>query len=298
MGSFFTGGTEQPKAESYASVQKEAVEALIEALGGMYAADSEYSKLFNALYRQNQSAALEGYNKDYWNTQLDALDYDKQYANQILNYQKLYGNDYLKAQIADLKAADPDYWENYEAQGQQVLEDLNKGAELSEAQTRAVQQATRAGQAARGNAYGNANAALEVYNQFMAGEKMAQQRQAAAQSFLQSSPFNSMNIGAITAYTPQVSTSGYSTLAPYVMSNANAAASANAQYTANNYRLKNGWEMLEYNEPSAFISMVSGGINGAASGALSGAMVGGPWGAVAGGIIGGVSGGVMGAFSK
>ena len=76
------------------------------------------------------------------------------------------------------------------------------------------------------------------------------------------------------------------------------AVQGNAQYESNIYRLKNGWEMINYNQPAPFFSMISGGLNGAASGAMTGAMVGGPFGAIAGGVIGGVSGGVMGAFGR
>ena len=298
MGQFFSGGVDQPTAKSYGEVHKEAIEALIKSMGQMYTADSAFSKLFNALSHQDQSDALKEYNKDYNQAQLDAMEYNKRYSIAALNYQKAYGNQYLQQQIAGLRQADPEYWASYDAQGAEILADLNRGNQLTDTQARNVQQATRAQQAARGNTYGNASAAKEVYDQFMAGEAAQAQRQSAAQNFLQNSPFRNFNIGAITAYTPQVSTSGYSTLAPYAYSNAMSAAQGNAQYEANNYRLRNGWSMIEYNQPAPFFSMISGGLNGAASGAMTGAMMGGPFGAIAGGVIGGVSGGVMGAFGR
>ena len=298
MGQFFTGDVDQPQAKAYGDVHKEAVEALIKSMGQMYESDSAYSKFFNALTRQDQSDALKAYNDDLQQAQLDAPDYSRRYALAALNYQKAYGNKYLQSQISALRKSDPEYWANYDAQGAQILADLNKGNTLSDTQARQVQQSSRAQQAARGNAYGNASAAKEVYDQFMAGESLLAQRQQSAQNFLNSSPFKNFNIGAITAYTPQVSTSGYSTLTPYAYSNAMTAAQGNAQYESNIYRLKNGWEMINYNQPAPFFSMISGGLNGAASGAMTGAMMGGPFGAIAGGVIGGVSGGVMGAFGR
>lgn len=298
MGQFFTGDVDQPVAQSYGNVHREAVDALIDSLGLMYSADSVYSRFFNAISRQDQSDALKSYNDDYQKAQLDAIDYNKRYALSALNYQNAYGNQYLQQQISALRKSDPEYWSNYDAQGAEILADLNKGRELSGAQTRAVQQVSRAGQIARGNAYGAASAAKEVYDQFMAGESMLAQRQQAAGEFLQSSPYNNWNIGAITAYTPQIATSGYTTLTPYAYSNAMSAAQGNAQYQANNYRLRNGWDMIEYNQPAPFFAMISGGLSGAASGAMTGAMTGGPVGAIIGGVLGGASGGVMGAFSR
>lgn len=298
MGKFFTGGVDQPEAKSYDSVTKEAIEALIKSMGSMYAADSQYSSMFNSLMRAQQSANLSAYNKDYQKLQLDAVEWQKRYANAALNYEKAYGSQYLQQQLARLKEADPEYWANYEQQGAQVLADLQKGNSLSESQTRAQEQATRAGQAARGNAYGYASAAQEVYDKFMAGESMAAQRQQSAMSFMQSSPYNSFNIGALTAYQPGIATSGYSTMAPYAMSNANSAIANNADYQSNIYANTNSWKMTEANDLPPFFSMISGGLSGAQTGAMMGAMTGGPIGAIIGGVVGGVGGGVMGAFSK
>lgn len=298
MGEFFTGEVDQPTAQSYGSVYQDAIKALVNSMGSMYSSDSQYSKLFNALSRNDQSASLSAYNSDLQKLNLQNIEYQKQYANSALNYEKQYGNQYLSQQLANLKASDPEYWQNYETQGAQVLADLQKGNAMSDSQVRASQQAIRAGQAARGNAYGNASAAQEVYNQFIAGEQLAQQRQAAATSFLKSSPYNRFNIGSLTAYQPGTYTQGYSTLTPYAMSNATNVASGNAAYQSNIYGKTNAWQMQESNQPAPFFSMMSGGIGGAQSGAMAGFMTGGPIGAIVGGVLGGVSGGVMGAFSK
>lgn len=290
MGEFFTGGADQPVAQDYSSVHQQAIETLIKSLGDIYASDSAYSKLFNAINRQEQSQSLIDYNKDYQALQLDALEQSRVYANALLNYQNAYGSQTLKTQLDNLKQADPEYWANYEAQGQQVLNDLAKGNTLSGAQNRSVEQGTRASQVARGNSYGYASSAQEVYNKFMAGESVYAQRQQNALKFLQKSPYNTWNIGAITAYTPQVSTSGYSTLTPYAMANTNNIAGSSANYEMNNYRAQNGWQMMEYNQPSQFVGMLGGAVNGATTGAI--------FGGIPGAIIGGISGGVMGAFAR
>lgn len=271
---------------------------MLKSLDRIYSADSAYSKFFNAISRKDQSDALQAYNRDYQQALIDSVDYNRQYSLAALNYQKAYGSQYLQRQLSALRQSDPDYWKNYDAQGAEILADLNKGGQLSGAQTRNVQQAARAQQAARGNSYGSASAAKEVYDQFMAGETLKARRQEAAYSFLKNSPFNGWNIGPIAAYTPQVSTSGYSALTPYAYSNSTAAAQSGAEYQANNYRLQNGWEMINYNQPAPFFAMLSGGMSGASSGAMTGFMAGGPVGAIVGGVLGGVSGGVMGAFSK
>ena len=297
MGSFFSGGVEQPTAPSYQSAFKEGLEALFKSMSQIYEADQAYSKLLNAISQKDQSDSLNAYNQDIWNLQLQSLENSKQYASALLNYQNLYGNKYLDQALANLKAADPQFWESYEAQGAQILSDFQKGAELSDAQRRSVQQATRAGQAMRGNSYGYAPATQEVLGEFLAGENLKAQRQNAAQNFLAASPYNGFNIGAITAYQPQIYTAGYGTLTPYAYSNALSAGAGGASYAAGNYGVQNAWQMNLYNQPSPFISMLSGGINGATSGAMTGAMMGGPFGAIVGGVVGGVGGGVMGALS-
>lgn len=290
MGDFFSGGASQPTAKSYDSVHKEAIEALIKSLGSMYSADSAYTQLFNALNRQEQSKNLDAYNKDIWNTQLNAIDANRAYASALLQYQQAYGNQTLQSQLANLKASDPEFWSNYEAQGRQILSDLAKGSQLSNVQNRTVEQATRAGQVARGNMYGYASSAQEVYDKFMAGENLLLQRQQSAQNFLKGSPYNKWNIGAITAYTPQIATNGYTTLTPYAMANANNVAGNASTYEMNNYRAQNGWQMIENNQPSQFVGMLGGAVNGATTGFLIGN--------IPGAIIGGVSGGVMGAFAR
>ena len=290
MGEFWEGKGSLPTAKTYGSVSKEAIESLIKSMGDMYASDSVYTKLFNALNRAEESESLKQYNQDLWNQQLNSIGQNRAYASAILNYQTAYGSQTLKNQLEQLKASDPEFWAQYEQQGKQVLEDLAKGSSMTDAQIRNVEQITRASQIQRGNAYGNASAAQEVYNKFMAGENLYAQRQKAAQNFLQSSPYNSWNIGSITAYQPQTATNGYSVLTPYAMANANNVSGNAANYEMNNYRAKMGWEMIEANQPSQFVGMIGGATQGAAIGGLTGGWV--------GAIIGGISGGVMGALSK
>lgn len=293
MGSFFTGSeSTKPVEKNYGSVHDEAIKAIIQSLDKMYTSDSEYSRLYNALNLQSQSSSLSNYNKDILNLQLQAIDNNKQYANKVLQYQKVYAPQYISQFTSALKQADPEYWANYKLQGSQVLDDLNKGNALSSIQQRNVEQATRAAQVARGNAYGNASAAQEVYNKFMAGEQAYQNRQQAAFNFLNKSPYNGWNLSNIAAYAPAgVSGNGYNALSPYMYNNAMGVASNAANYAANNYRIQNGWHMVENNNNvPQVVGTITGSLNGAATGALTGGWV--------GAIIGGISGGVIGTFAQ
>ena len=293
MGSFFTGSeSTKPVEKSYGSVHDEAIKAIIQSLGKMYTSDSEYSRLYNALNLQNQSNNLNDYNEDYWKLQLQGIESNKQYANKLLQYQKVYAPQYISQFTSAIKQADPEYWANYEKQGSQVLDDLNKGNTLSSMQQRNVEQATRAAQISRGNAYGNASAAQEVFNKFLAGEQAYQNRQQAAFNFLKNSPYNGWNLSSIAAYSPAgVSGNGYNALSPYMYNNAMGVASNAANYAANNYRIQNGWHMVENNNNvPQVVGTITGSINGAATGALTGGWV--------GAIIGGISGGVIGTFAQ
>lgn len=293
MGSFFTGSeATSPVEKNYGSVHDEAIKAIVESLEKMYSSDSEYSRLYNALNLQSQSSSLSNYNKDILNLQLQAIENNKQYANKVLQYQKVYAPQYISQFTSALKQADPEYWANYKLQGSQVLDDLNKGNALSSMQQRNVEQATRAAQISRGNAYGNASAAQEVYNKFMAGEQAYQNRQASAVNFLKNSPYNGWNLSNIAAYAPASAyQSGYSTMTPYMYGNAMNGVANAANYEANNYRIQNGWHMVENNNNvPQVVGTITGSINGAATGALTGGWV--------GAIIGGISGGVIGTFAQ
>ena len=299
MGQFFTGKVDQPAAQSAGEVYKEAIEALSKSMQGIFASDSAYTKLYNALMQSQQSENLSAYNQTLQNLNLQAAQtYNPQFANAILNYEKAYGQSYIKTLVSNLRASDPEYWSNYDAQGAEILADLQKGSDMTQAQVRESQQGTRAAQASRGNSYGFANSAQEVYNQFMAGENLKAQRQNAALGFLRSSPYNSLNISSLMAYQPAISQNSYAAISPYAYGNASNLLSGASNTAANQYALTNAWQMEKAGQIPAFFSMITGSANGAVSGALSGFATGGPYGAIAGGILGGVSGGVMGAFSK
>ena len=299
MGQFFTGDVDQPAAQSAGEVYREAIKAMTDSMDGMYSSDSAYTKLYNALMRGQQSEALSAYNQTLQGLNLQTARYfNPQYATAALNYEKAYGKDYIDRLVSNMRSPDPEYWANYDTQGAEVLADLQKGSSMTDAQVRASQQGTRATQAARGNSYGFANSALEVYNQFMAGENLKAQRQQAAFNFLKSSPYNSLNISSLMAYQPSVSQNAYQAVSPYGYSNAANLLAGASNTAVNQYAQANAWQMQRANEIPAFFTMITGAANGAVSGAMAGAAMGGPVGAIAGGILGGASGGVMGAFSK
>ena len=306
MGQFFTGsGYNMPTAQGYSDAYSSGVNAMLGSLGNIFGAESAYIPKFNDIYIKEQSDALKEYNKALQQIGLQGLtQWQPQYANALLKYESEYGSKYLQEQLKRLREADPEYWANYEAQGAQVLEDLAKGSSMNASQIRSSQQDTRAAQAMRGNAYGSAKAAQEVYNQFAAGERLKAQRQNAAASFLASSPYNRMNIGVFTAYQPSVSQNSFGNLFssaenPFALNAASGAGNSAAGYAANNYRTQMGWDIANMGSLPPFLAMIGQSISGAASGAASGFLsTGSPYGAIAGGILGGVSGGVMGAFGK
>ncbi len=299
MPNFFTGEVDQPTASSVGSVYGDAIKALLESMSDIYKSDERYTALYNALMRGQQSENLGAYNQTLRDLTLqNYTQYLPRYAMAALGYERAYGSEYVKRLVSNMRSADPEYWANYDQQGAQVLADLQKGSSMSEAQVRQANQATRAGQVMRGNAYGYASAAQEVYDQFIAGENLKLQRQQAAASFLGSSPMANLNIGSLMAYQPSISQNGYSTTAPFGYANAGNLMAEATSTAANNYAQKNAWYMMKSNELPPFYAMISGAANGAATGATTGAAFGGPFGAIAGGVIGGVSGGVMGAFSK
>lgn len=293
-----------PTAQSFSDVFSSGLNAMFGSMADIFGAESSYIPQYNALYTGQQADALKAYNQAVQQIGLKGLtEWQPQYANALLKYESEYGSKYLQEQLARLREADPEYWATYDAQGAQVLGDLAKGSDMNASQIRSSQQNTRAAQAQRGNVYGNANAAQEVYQQFAAGERLKAQRQGNAINFLNSSPYNQMNIGQFTAYQPGVSEGQFanafsSAENPYFLNNANSIGGSSAQYAANNYGTQMGWNMANYNSMPPFLSMLGMGLSGASSGAASGFMMGGPIGAIVGGVVGGVSGGVMGAFGK
>ena len=63
MGQFFFGeDADMPANKTYSESYNEGVEALANSLAQIYAADSQYSPLFNNIFRQDQSDSLTQYN--------------------------------------------------------------------------------------------------------------------------------------------------------------------------------------------------------------------------------------------
>lgn len=278
MGQFFFGEDgDMPASKTYNESYNEGVEALANSLAKIYAADSQYSPLFNSVFRRDQSDSLSQYNKDLQALQLQSLkEYAPQLAQAQLAYEKEYAPQFIALQRQNQRAADPTYWNIRDAYGAQVESDLANGNKLSDAQARNVQQNSRAAMASRGgSSAGYAPAAQEVLGEFLAGEGLKTQRQNSAAGFLglgANTPTSSNSYGGY-APTANVSTSGYSTLSPYMYQNAASAGNNAANYNNAIYNQQVRWAQNANNQPSMFASImgtVTGGLGTAALAKQSG----------------------------
>lgn len=267
MGDFFLGSdVDMPKAPTYQEAYGQGINALANSLGQIYSADAQYSPLFNAIYRQDQSDSLSAYNQDLWDLQLQAYnEYAPALASAQLAYEKEYAPQFTQAQVANQRLADPTYWAIRDKLGAQIEADLALGNTLSEAQKRQVDQSSRASIASRGgSSAGYAPASQEVLGEFLAGEGLKTQRQNSASNFLSMGANNPSS-----APTVNVSTSGYSTLSPYMYSNASQAGTHAVNYNNGIYNQQVQWAQNENNQPSPFASIMGAVMGGVGSGAMA-----------------------------
>ena len=266
MGNFFKGEDhDMPKAKDYSDAYGEGVDALASSIGDILAADTKYSSAYNNLFSDIQGDSLASYNRDIWNLQREALAASPEIAAAQLAYQKEYSPQFTALQDQLNRQADPTYWGIRDALGAQVESDLAKRNELSDAQKRITNQSSRAAMAARGgSAGGYAPAAQEVLGEFLAGEGIKTQRQNAATNFL--------NLGANSATSApeaSVATSGYSTLTPYMYSNAANAGQNAANYNNSIYNQKVQWYQNENNQPSLFSTLLGSVTSGIGAGVMT-----------------------------
>ena len=122
MSDFLFGeDNDMPTAKSYNEAYNEGISALANSLGQIYSSDAQYSPLFNAIYRQDQSDSLSQYNKDLWGLQLDAYEkYAPALAAAQLAYEKEYAPQFTQAQLENQRLADPTYWAIRDTLGAQV----------------------------------------------------------------------------------------------------------------------------------------------------------------------------------
>lgn len=274
MGQFFFGeDADMPANKTYSESYNEGVDALADSLDKIFRADSQYSPLFNAIFRQDQSDALTQYNKDLQELQLQSLkEYAPRLAEAQLAYEREYGPQFIEMQLKNQRAADPTYWGIRDALGAQVQSDLANGGSLSEAQARQVGQNSRAAMAARGgSSAGYAPAAQEVLGEFLASEGLKTQRQNAASNFLSlgSNTPNSSNSYGGAAPAASVSTSGYSVLSPYMYQNSAAAGGNAANYNNAIYNQQVQWAQNANDQPSMFSTLMGTVMQGVGTGALA-----------------------------
>lgn len=171
-----------------------------------------------------------------------------------------------------------------------ILSGLNSGSSLTPTQTAQFNEAERGAQAARGNIYGGAAQADEVYGKTQAGLALYNQRQAQAGSFLglKSPEQNAQDnagqfLGLATPEQQLLSIQGVSPDRSSAYSN------PNAGYQGQQFALGNYQNLLAQQQASAGANPWTRAASGAAAGASAGSAAGG-WGALAGGVIGGVGG--------
>ena len=257
---------DMPQAKSFSEAYSEGISALKNSMPQIYATDAFYTPLFNDIFRSEQSDSLSEYNKDLWDLQLEAYQkYAPALASAQLAYEKEYTPQFTAAQIANQRLADPTYWAIRDALGAQVESDLAKGNTLSDAQRRQVEQSSRASMASRGgSSAGYAPAAQEVLGEFLASEGIKASRQNAATNFLSLGANNPA-----TAPSVNVATNGYSTLTPYMYSNAAQAGNNAVNYNNGIYNQQVQWAQNENNQPSPFSTLMGTVMGGVGSGAMA-----------------------------
>jgi len=105
-------------------------------------------------------------------------------AQDLLDVQAEFGQQFLETSREQLRASDPIGFALREQLGQSVTNELSAGRSMTEGQRRAVEQSTRAAQAARGNIFGVAPAVEEAMATSGRSEQVFQQRQQNASAFL------------------------------------------------------------------------------------------------------------------
>jgi len=117
-----------------------------------------------------------------------ALDFGIESAEKLsvakLEQDEKYAERTIQQRLKELQISDPEGFAARKEMGQSILEGIRSGSELSPEMQEQVEQAERAGQAARGNIMGQSSGAAEAMSVGDAGFRLYQQRLANAASFL------------------------------------------------------------------------------------------------------------------
>jgi hypothetical protein len=189
--------------------------------------------------------------------------------------QDQFGPTQVRQQLDALKQFDPQSFAVRDELSKRVLGDLQSGYDLNPDYARQLEQSVRGAQAARGNIYGNAPAALESSVKGKAALDLYQQRLQNAGNFL-SGPTPEQQALAIQAVQPDRSMAYASP----------AAGTQGVNFGLQNYQNLLAQQQLVGSQRNPWASA----LGGAATGASTGSQVGGGWGALIGGIGGGLAG--------
>ena len=123
-----------------------------------------------------------------------ALQTADQMAQGELDLQRKYAPAFIGLSRDLGRQLDPNAFDAYDTLGQQVLANLKLGNTLNPQEMQMVEQSTRAGQAARGNLWGNSAALNEALNVGNAATARGMQRRGEALAFLGADPVVSQGI--------------------------------------------------------------------------------------------------------
>lgn len=175
------GQPDPPKPPDYAAANREGIYADIETLPDRLKIESA-AKLGKIAQVGGKTVDFTGLG-DAANIQqqLDLLSKSAPALAQTeYDVRKQYDPLFIELSRQGLQQSDPYAFALDEALKKQTAEDLALGSTLSDKQRRDIEQATRAGQVARGNFLGPTQSAEEAFNIFSSGETLKGQRQAAA----------------------------------------------------------------------------------------------------------------------
>lgn len=173
-------------AGSYGPSYQQSVQGQAHSLPQIIEAESEYGPVLQQLELASAGRGAHGM------------------AELMYEINDAYGPQFLDQALEHMKRVDPEGVAARDKLAEMVMEDAEAGGRLSDPERREVQQAVRAGQAARGNILGDANAYEEAME---TGQAAFRRRQAAMQNlsgFLSTrTPMQSMAMMPQTPFMPQ-----------------------------------------------------------------------------------------------
>lgn len=202
--------------------------------------------------------------------------YDPQSIQHQQDLQSQFGPTQYSQMLDSFKQLDPTYYANREALGSAIGEGLGQG--FLPGEENQIESYVRAGQAARGNIYGNAAGTAEAYYK---GDRLRQIKQQGISNALGYAAAPTM---------PQLA----SQVPPVSADRSLAFSNPNAGYQGQNFALQNYQNILGAQTVANSGNPWASALGGAASGAALGTSISPGWGTAIGAVAGGLYGGLGG----